>query len=161
MTSNETEKALVLVERERSWEPAFLGVLAATGNVSAACRAAGISRQDAYQVRSRHPDFGERWAEALADAADSVEAEAWRRAVEGYDEPVFYHGEPTGHVIRRYSDGLLALLLKGLKPERYGDSLRLEESVGRKARELAELYGLSPEEVTSSARALLRPGKSR
>ncbi len=54
-----------------------------------------------------------------------------------------------------------ALLLKGLKPERYGDSLRLEESVGRKARELAELYGLKPEEVMSSAHALVRPAKSR
>ena len=50
-------------------------------------------------------------------------------AVEGYDEPIFYHGEPTGHVIRRYSDGPLALLLKGLKPERYGDNVRLSVNV--------------------------------
>ncbi len=56
-------------------------------------------------MRSRHSNFGERWAAALAEATDRVEAEAWYRAVEGYDGPVSYRGDLTGHVIRRCSVG--------------------------------------------------------
>jgi hypothetical protein len=52
-------------------------------------------------------------------AADRLEEEAWRRAVDGVDEPVgFYRGKPSAWV-KRYSDTLLIFLLKALRPEKY------------------------------------------
>jgi hypothetical protein len=41
----------------------------------------------------RHNDlaFRQAWDEAAEIAADRLEAEAWRRAVEGVDEPAFPH----------------------------------------------------------------------
>jgi hypothetical protein len=47
---------------------------------------------------------------------DLIEQEARRRAVEGYDRPVFQRGELAG-LERVYSDMLLALLLRGRRPE--------------------------------------------
>jgi hypothetical protein len=47
---------------------------------------------------------------------DLIEQEARRRAVEGYDRPVFQRGELAG-LERVYSDMLLALLLRGRRRE--------------------------------------------
>lgn len=54
-----------------------------------------------------------------------AEDEAHRRAVEGWEEPVHYMGIPTSSV-RKFSDPLLAMRLKGAKPSKYAD--RLEHS---------------------------------
>jgi transposase-like protein len=93
------------------WEPGFLAVLRQTGNVSAACRAADIERSTAYRVRNEHEDFRQAWDDALEEATDALEAEARRRAHDGWDEPVYQKGDRVG-TIHRYSDQLLALLLK-------------------------------------------------
>jgi len=62
----------------------------------------------------------------MDEAADMLEAEAWRRALEGVAQPVVKAGVPvidpdTGKamMIRRYSDALLMLLLRGSKPEKF------------------------------------------
>jgi hypothetical protein len=49
---------------------------------------------------------------------DLIEQEAWRRAVDGYDRPVFQDGELVG-LVRAYSDVLLMMLLRGRRPEAY------------------------------------------
>jgi len=50
----------------------------------------------------------------------AAEDEAFRRAVEGTEEPVYHKGKVCGSV-RRYSDGLLTLLLKAGDPDKYAD----------------------------------------
>ncbi|MBV9528284.1 hypothetical protein [Sphingomonas sp.] len=58
--------------RKDGWTPerqlAFLAALTATRNVTAAARAAGISRKSAYRLRSRPPGalFAHLWDKALA-----------------------------------------------------------------------------------------------
>ena len=64
--------------------------------------------------------------EASEDAADSLEAEARRRAVEGVEEPVGWYKGQAGGVVRKYSDTLLIFLLKGRRPELYRE--RFEHS---------------------------------
>ncbi len=104
------------------WTPGakrrFFEVIAETGNVSEALRAVGRSRRQAYRLRATDADFAARWDEAVDTAVDALEAEARRRALDGYDEPVFYRGRVCGQV-RRYSDRLMELLLRGQRPERY------------------------------------------
>jgi hypothetical protein len=100
------------------WEKAFLLNLRKTGNISLACRSAKIERSTAYRHRDDDKEFQALWESALEDAADALEEEARRRAVTGVLEPIYQRGEKVG-VIRKYSDSLLALLLKANKPEKF------------------------------------------
>ena len=67
----------------QGWQAAFLVSLRQTGNVSAAARAAGTCRSRCYEARQRDRGFAAAWADALEEAADRLEMEAFRRAVEG------------------------------------------------------------------------------
>lgn len=97
---------------------AFLVALADTGNVSAACRAAKVSRSRAYELKSFDKGFAEEWEEALETATDAMDADARRRAVEGVETPHFHQGRVCG-TVRKYSDSLLMFLLRAHRPERY------------------------------------------
>jgi hypothetical protein len=101
------------------WQERFLEHLRTTGNVCAAYRKAGLrARSWVYERREQDAGFARQWDEALADWADGLEAEAYRRAVEGTDKPLCYRGEVFTHV-KEYSDTLLAMMLKAAKPEKY------------------------------------------
>ena len=90
---------------ERAWFPLFLASLRNSGNVRAACKAAGISRETAYDNRRSNAVFAQAWAEAIEDACDLLEAAAWVRA-------------------RSTSDTLLIFLLKAHRPEKYRETTR-------------------------------------
>ena len=98
----------------------FLEVVRATCNVSEAARAIGMARRSLYDARARDSEFAQLWDVAVEEASDRLEGEAWRRAVEGWDEPVFFQGKVVG-AVRKYSDRMLELLLKGHRPEKYKD----------------------------------------
>ncbi len=113
--------------KRRRWQKAFLAALRDSGNVRYACEQVSVTRQSAYEYRSRHPRFARQWDDAMEDACDALEAEAWRRAMEGNVKPVFYKGKPIKDdhgnviVIREYSDALHALLLKAHRPDKFRD----------------------------------------
>jgi len=79
----------------------FLDRLRSSGNVRAACNAAGVKRRNAYRWRKKWSTFAEEWDDALEDACDILEAEAWKRA------------------IKKNSDRLLMFLLKAHRPGKY------------------------------------------
>jgi hypothetical protein len=64
---------------------------------------------------------------ARIEAADLLEDEAFRRAHQGIDKPVFQGKELVG-VIREYSDTLLIFLLKGCRPDKYRDRVDTRQS---------------------------------
>jgi hypothetical protein len=103
----------------------FLKALGKTCNVSEAARLSGLSRRYWYKAKEKDRKFSEAWDDAVEVGVDALEAEARRRAYEGWDEPVFYKGDATG-VVRRYSDTLLIFLLKGARPKKYADFHRVE-----------------------------------
>lgn len=96
----------------------FIDTLCHTGNVSEACRIAGVARPTAYEHRKTDEEFREAWGMALEEAADLLEAEARRRAVDGVERPIYQGGELVG-TERQYSDQLLIRLLEAHKPEKY------------------------------------------
>lgn len=130
-----------------SWVVPFLQALASGCTVSEAAQAAGITSSTAYNLRRNDADFAEAWRVALEDSTDVLEREARRRAIDGVEEPVVYQGQLTpvferdehGQVVttedgkpvqarnadgslrwltvRKPSDALLALLLKGRRKE--------------------------------------------
>ena len=77
-----------------------------------------MTRDAAYKARERSGQFRAQWDAALDEAADILEAEARRRAVEGWDEPVFQKGEQVG-VVRKFSDQLLITLMRADRPARF------------------------------------------
>ncbi len=96
-----------------------------TGNVSLACEVAKVGRSSHYRWLGMHPEYREAFELAKLQAADVLEDEAHRRAVEGVEEPVgWYKGEPGGYV-RRYSDVLLMFQLKALRPEKYRERVEM------------------------------------
>ena len=84
----------------------FLASLAHSGNVRLACRAASVSSQTAYRARRCSPGFARAWDAALLAARDHAEQVLADRALDGWEEAVFYHGEEVARR-RRYSDRLL------------------------------------------------------
>ncbi len=114
------------LRRYRHWTPglkaAFLEALGRLGTVTAAAEGVGVCRGHAYELRRSDPLFAEGFAQALEEAADRLEEEARRRAVEGVEHPIIHggkrvlddDGQPLS--IRRYSDGLLLALLKARRP---------------------------------------------
>jgi hypothetical protein len=96
----------------------FLELLSQTGIVSTATKALNLDRMQIYKMRNSDPEFRAAWDHALEQAAETLEAEARRRALEGVEEPVWYQGAQVGYT-KRYSDILLMFLLKGNNPEKF------------------------------------------
>ena len=61
----------------------YLDDLARHGNVTKAARAAGMRLKTVLQYRKADKDFAEAEELAQQEAADVLEAEAWRRAHDG------------------------------------------------------------------------------
>ena len=88
----------------------FLQSLRECGCVSEAAQVSGIGRNAVYEWRRNDRWFAEEWEAALKEAADTLEDEARRRAMES-------------------SDRLLMFLLKGLRPEKYRENAKLTVNI--------------------------------
>lgn len=119
----------------------FLKFLRECGNVSKAAEAAGTNRRRVYEWRAEDPEFASAWADAKQQAADVLEAEAWRRAVKGVEKPIFRQGSLVGYE-QVYSDTLLIFLAKGARPEKYRERVSQEVS-GPKDKPLQKQLDLS------------------
>lgn len=119
----------------------FLRAFALRGIVLDGCTAAGVSRTAVNTWRETSEWFETLYCIAQDEAADRIEAEAFRRGVEGYDEPVIFQGLPsivkdkeTGEerilTVRKYSDTLMQMMLRGAKPDKYRENHRHEVEGG-------------------------------
>ena len=109
------ERATTVMSRKK--RKVFIKTLALTGKVIAAARAAGYADSiHLNRMRKDDEEFAKQWEEALDSAGDMVEAEAFRRAIEGILEPVYYKGEICGYR-NVYSDQVLHARLKRFKLE--------------------------------------------
>lgn len=116
------------------WMPPFLARLRGSGTVRYACEAAGVSRQTVYAWKRRDPEFARQWDEAQEDAVEALEAAARVRALSG-------------------SDRLLMFLLRAIRPDKYGDRLRIEHSIEREKRRVyreALAEGLTDDEAADA-----------
>ena len=92
--------------------------LASGATASQAAAAAGVTVKACDRLREKDEWFRSAWFFAREAAADLLEAEAFRRAVVGWEEPVFQRGEQVG-TVRRYDGKLLELLLKARRPAEF------------------------------------------
>lgn len=96
------------LERAQPTMDAFIARLRDSGNVRAACQAADLPRSTAYHWRNKFKTFSDRWDDAMEDACDVLELEAWRRAM------------------KENSDRLLMFLLKAHRPEKFKNRTQTE-----------------------------------
>ncbi len=110
-----TQKEAPKKRQHHPWETAFLANLRLTGNVSEACRAAGIkSRENAYLLWRHCPEFRREWDQAKKEAIEILEEEARRRVI-----PL---------TVKKHSDTLLIFLLKAGKPKKYRERTQHEHT---------------------------------
>jgi hypothetical protein len=95
----------------------FLEQLAAGVTVSDSAKAAGGSRHVFRHLRLADEEFAQAWEDAWETGADTLEEEAFRRAVEGVENVVTVAGKRE--IVREFSDVLLIMLLKSRRPERF------------------------------------------
>lgn len=111
---------------------AVLARIARNESTVNAIRAEGISPSCFYDNVSKKPEFLDalqkvqidRDAKFKQQTIETLEQTALSRAVDGWDEPVFYEGKLCG-TKRKFSDSLLMFMLKGLKPDVYKDGANI------------------------------------
>ena len=138
------------------WRDAFLAALRHIPVVAHACTVVGIERSTAYRARAADEDFATAWDEAMEDGIDKAEQEAFKRAVVGFEEPVVDkgrlayryercvdeegaehyrpllddHGQPIPLTVRKHSDALMSLILKGRRKKVYSDRTEITGADG-------------------------------
>ena len=110
----------------------FIAAFCELGNVKSACKRAGIKRRETvYDWRAADAQFAAAWAEAEIVATETLEAEAWRRAVKGVrkETVTYWKGEEIGRSLEiKYSDTLMVFLLKARAPDKYRETVRQEHT---------------------------------
>jgi hypothetical protein len=150
MAENNKPRAL------HDWKPIFLAALAEMPIVSNAARLARIDYRQVWRVRKEDEDFAQAWDDALEQGIDRAEQEAFRRAVVGFEEPVIdkgrlayryerfvdeeggehyrilldEHGQPVPLTVRKHSDAMLSLVLKGRRKKVFADRTELTGAEG-------------------------------
>ena len=97
----------------------LLAAYAESCNIVAACKKAKVGRSTHYRWLEQYPQYAAVFEKAKRSGSEYLESVAVKRASRGYLEPVLYQGQIATHV-RRYSDGLMMFLLRGMMPEKYG-----------------------------------------
>jgi hypothetical protein len=115
-----------------AWTTVFIAELEKTGIIGIAARKAGVSQRHVRTVRDRDAEFALQMQDAIEFATDVMEEAARVRAFEGIPEPVFGRvaRDQDGIVgeVTKYSDALVALLLKGNRPQKYAPNVEIAAS---------------------------------
>lgn len=111
------------------WKTVFLEALRNVPVIRQACESAGVDRSTAWRARQADEDFADQWDHALEEGIDRAEQEAFRRAVQGYEQGVWHQGVQVG-TETRYSDAMLSLVLKGRRKSVYADRTELTGADG-------------------------------
>ena len=137
----------------------FLRSLSITGRVKESATAAGLRYSTVYRLRATDEDFADDWDESLYEYQDRLEAEIERRAVEGYDEPVFHQGEVCGYK-RRFSDQLLLAIAKRHIPEYREPTNKIEVGSGGVIAMVSPPTGENPKDIEDEWRRKFRASSS-
>lgn len=96
----------------------FLEEFASHANKSTAAKCANVSLGLIDYALDKSPRFRKLYEYAEQIAADKIDEEMHRRAIEGYERAVYQDGEKVG-TIKKYSDRLLERLAEAHKPDKY------------------------------------------
>lgn len=139
---------------------AFLAAYQHLCNVRRAAKEAGIARETHYDWLHSDAEYAAAFERARLEAVEGLVEDAYRRARFGVLEPVYQMGERVG-LRRRYSDGMVAMLLKIMHPAKYGDKPQAHVHSGEvKHTHGIDLSALTDEELTALEHIARRARKS-
>ena len=123
----------------------FCAELRKIGVMRYACQQVNVGKSTIARWRAADPAFEAAVLEALDDAVEGMEQEAFRRAVIGTDKPVTVAGQRE--VIKEHSDVLLIFLLKANRPEKYRERYEVTSKGGNSAGSVADAMRLASAEL--------------
>lgn len=97
----------------------FLRAIELLGSVITAAELAGIEPGQHYEWL-KDKTYREAFQKHRDRYCEVVEAEAHRRAIVGWDEPVYQNGSMVG-TVHKHSDPILALVMKGTMRAKYSE----------------------------------------
>lgn len=83
-----------------------------------------VTGRQVDQLLASNPDFLDDYLEARGRGREEIRAEIRRRAIDGWDEPVFHNGQEVG-AVRKYDSRLLIAMARANLPE-YRDLTTVE-----------------------------------
>ena len=104
------------------WTEEFLRQLEITGLPATAAKRAGTTLKQVEEWRAQSLEFAEDYNACLELNIDELEATARDRAINGWEEPVFYKGTECGS-ITKFDNGMLRWLIEGNR-ERYSPRVK-------------------------------------
>ena len=124
------------------WIDLFLRELRVHGLINTAATAAGVTRRRVDSLRAADAEFEYAMDDALEAAADVLEIEARRRAVEGVEKGVYFQGTLTA-TEQVYSDGLLTTLLKAKRADEFAERKQISGPNGKPLTVVVRAFGPS------------------
>lgn len=117
LTHTRTQGQMVWPDCIPDMKAGFLEEFVANGGVvTGAAKAVGTTSRTIYNWLKADPEFKDAFEDARQAANDTLRREIHRRAVEGWEEPVYQGGNLVGYT-RKYSDTLLIFQAKARMPE--------------------------------------------
>lgn len=126
------DSELASATRTKEQDTVFLMALADCSSVRDAAKLAEYEFLDVYRYANEDPEFEKAMLVAQEAAVQKMESEADRRGMHGVQKDVYYQGEVVGQETV-YSDALLMMRLKALKPDKYRERLDVTGDDGVKA----------------------------
>ena len=125
------------------WVAPFIAELKQHGLLNTAARVAGVTPRRVAKLREESAEFDYLVTDALEEAADVLEAEARRRAVEGVEKTVYYQGAEVG-TETVYSDSLLTTLLKAKRADEFAERKQITGAGGTPLTVMVRTFGDPP-----------------
>lgn len=109
---------------DEHWTEKYITKLRETGLPGRARSHARVSKALVDRRYQQDVEFQEAVSDAMDKWADTLEEEAFRRAVTGTEKGVYYQGELVANE-KQYSDTLLGKMLEAHRKERYGKEVKV------------------------------------
>jgi len=164
---NESRGLIRAYKKRHPKKALFLKFYAMMGNVSYASKKAKIGRVTVYQWLKKDDKFVRAMQLAGEEAVEHMEQEAFRRAMQGVKEPLYFQGDRIMEMdaggkmvpayVTKYSDTLMIFLLKGHNPKKYrergqielvgsgGGPIKIEDKTIKEPEEIAEILTILAE----------------
>lgn len=136
------------------WTDLFLRQLRSHGLVNSAATTAGVTKRTVDRLRESSAEFDYAVETALEEAADELELEARRRAVEGVEKGVWYQGEEVGTELQ-FSDSLLTTLLKAKRADEFAERKQITGAGGTPLTVVVRTFGDAPDAAGADTRQIV------
>jgi hypothetical protein len=104
--------------------------------ITGGCKAANVAPETVYVWREMDDEFVIKENQLRLALTDRLEQEAIRRALEGWDRPIYQRGELVGYE-RVFDGSLLKMLLAAYRPDKFRENINVSGTVEQVVRQVA------------------------